>query len=144
MPQRAQAVALGTLVWCLMVTPAYALLTDRYGWAGKRVMDFSDRPVPWALDADIDGQVGYPLVVDGPRANCSDGSWTVQFSDTSLNMPPGLEMNMATGAITGIPRERGHWIVTLRASLIQCGGQDYGEFTQELRFHIAGTGKVIE
>jgi len=49
------------------------------------------------------------------------------------------------GDITGIPTARGHWIVTVSISNIQCNGLIYGTlaFQQQLRFHITGSGEVI-
>lgn len=91
--------------------------------------------------SDIDGQVGYKLYASSPRGRCApSGSWTGATSIVSGNLPPGLYFESHN--ITGIPTERGHWIVKLKLSSIQCNGSYYKDFEQELRFHITGTGKV--
>lgn len=92
---------------------------------------------------NVDGQVGYQLFVSGPTGRCEPSkSWTASSSVVSGTLPPGLTLNSAPFTITGIPRERGHWIVKLRMSNIECGGLYYKDFEQELNFHITGTGKV--
>lgn len=104
-----------------------------------------------AKDIDINGEVGHPLSVSGPDYRCSGYPVSRSVFATgsgeviSGELPPGLALN-ANGdhKITGIPTQRGHWIVTMRASGIECDGQSYAGFTQQLRFHITGTGKVIE
>lgn len=96
----------------------------------------------WA--GDVNGQVGYPLGVGGPTASCRpSGTWSLNTSVVSGALPPGLSIGDG-GAIGGIPTERGHWIVRLRAYNIQCNGTGYDGFEQELRFHITGSGQVIQ
>lgn len=100
--------------------------------------------------SDIDGEVGHRLYVGGPRAKCIEckgcdaGSWTSSWTVVSGSFPPGLSWGDAA-SISGIPSERGHWIVKVKLYNIRCNGGDYDgccSFTQELRFHIKGTGKV--
>ena len=94
---------------------------------------------------DINGEVGHSLWVKGPTAVCEpDNNWGGQFSIVSGTLPPGVEMDNA-GNISGIPTERGHWIVVVTVSNIQCNGiPNNMDFTAQLCFHITGTGKVIE
>lgn len=92
---------------------------------------------------DVDGQVGYQLYVSGPKGRCEPSkSWTANSTIVSGSLPPGLTLNSAPSTITGIPRERGHWIVKLKMYNIECGGNYYKDFEQELNFHITGSGKV--
>lgn len=101
-----------------------------------------------AVDVDIDGEVGHPVYVNGPTANCEpNGNWTLRIEVATGTLPPGLELVMegsGYGAIKGIPQERGHWIVTMRAYDLKCNDGGYEGFTQQVRFHISGTGKVIQ
>lgn len=93
-------------------------------------------------NTNVDGQVGYELYVDPPRGRCEPyKNWTGSSSVVSGTLPPGLTIT-SNSTITGIPRERGHWLVKLRMSNIQCGGVYYKDFEQELNFHITGTMKV--
>ena len=70
---------------------------------------------------DIDGDVGYRLYINGPRArcitctNCAPGTWSGNSSVISGNFPPGLSFaSDGTSKIEGIPTERGNWIVKLK------------------------------
>jgi hypothetical protein len=93
--------------------------------------------------SDIDGQVGYSLYVSNPRGRCeTSGQWTCSAEIVSGSLPPGLQLNDAPYTITGIPTERGHWIVQMKISNIMCNGSYYQDFNQELRFHITGSGRV--
>lgn len=92
---------------------------------------------------NVEGQVGYQLYVSGPTGRCEPSkSWSGGASLIAGTLPPGLTLNSAPFTISGIPKERGHWLVKLRMSNIQCGGLYYKDFEQELNFHITGTGKV--
>ncbi len=97
---------------------------------------------------DIDGEVGYPLHVESPRANCQPGgSWTYSAEVSDGTLPPGVYMSTASGeygVIKGIPTQRGHWIVEVRAYNFRCQGNNYMGFRQQLRFHIKGSGQVIQ
>ena len=95
--------------------------------------------------SDIDGQIGYPLSVSGPRGRCVPSRvWAAVINVVSGTFPPGITLNAAPWTISGTPTDqaRGHWIVKLRLSDIECGGAHYADFEQELRFHITGSGKV--
>jgi hypothetical protein len=46
--------------------------------------------------------------------------------------------------ISGIPTERGHWIVEITMNPLYCGGATFWGFKQKLLFHITGSGKVIQ
>lgn len=95
--------------------------------------------------SDINGEVGHPVHVSGPQGKCLPSrQWFGRPSVVSGSLPPGLTLNSAPWTITGIPTERGHWIVRLKVSEIQCEGKSYKDFEQELRFHITGTGKVFK
>ena len=95
--------------------------------------------------SDVDGEVGHPVFVSGPLGKCLPSrSWSGRASVVSGSLPPGLTLNAAPSTVTGIPTERGHWIVRLRMSEIQCEGKYYKDFEQELRFHIKGTGRVFK
>jgi hypothetical protein len=94
--------------------------------------------------ADINGEVGNRLYVNGPRALCHPSrSWRADKRIVSGELPPGL--NFASGDdIQGIPTQRGHWIVNLETYNVECQGNNYKGFTQELRFHITGSGRVVQ
>jgi len=94
---------------------------------------------------DINGEVGHPMFVNGPTADCQpSGNWTANSRILSGTLPPGVTLNHAPSTITGLPTERGHWIVKMELYDVQCGGQGYEGLTQELRFHISGSGKVVQ
>jgi hypothetical protein len=102
------------------------------GWYGTRA------------DVDINGEVGHPLDIGYPRANCvPSGNWSGGNRVDSGTLPPGMSMG-EHGGISGLPSERGHWIVKMEMYNVQCGGSSYEGFTQTLRFHITGSGKVVE
>ncbi|HEX8925291.1 MAG TPA: hypothetical protein VF786_05835 [Terriglobales bacterium] len=103
------------------------------GWQGVR------------YDVDINGEVGHQLYVSNPTARCEPSRhWSGDAQIVSGALPSGLSMDYSTMRISGIPTERGHWIVKMKLSNVQCGGSYYEGFTQELRFHITGTGRVIQ
>jgi|GEM_PF-2268753 len=94
---------------------------------------------------DINGEVGHSLFVSSPRARCLPGQWTANRYIVSGTLPPGLTLNSGPSTITGIPTERGHWIVKIKMYDISCNDKNFDgccSFTQELRFHISGSGKV--
>ena len=102
-----------------------------------------------ATAIDIDGQIGYPLTVGYPSASCitangQTGTWNLSASVTSGALPPGLSLDTSNYQITGIPTARGHWIVEMNSGGLTCNGQSYMGFTQELRFHIKGSGEVVQ
>jgi len=97
----------------------------------------------WGVD--INGEVGHPLTIGGPTANCVPGrNWSAATRIVSGELPPGLTLNDAPWTITGIPTQRGHWILKIELYNVQCNGQGYQGLTQELRIHISGSGKVVE
>jgi len=97
---------------------------------------------------DIDGEVGHPVYVGSPRANCKpSGNWSLNVEVSDGTLPPGLSLSTVSGeygVIKGIPTSRGHWIVEMRAYDLKCEGKYYMGFTQQLRFHISGSGRVIQ
>ncbi|HEY0844656.1 MAG TPA: putative Ig domain-containing protein [Noviherbaspirillum sp.] len=114
------------------------------GWSGASVY-FPGNANGTASDINIDGQVGYSLSVDAPRANCSvAGGWQAATSIVSGSLPPGLSIESPAPIISGVPTERGHWVVTLQLDPIYCGGKSFWGFQQKLYFHISGSGKVIQ
>lgn len=93
---------------------------------------------------DIEGEIGHPLTVNGPTADCEPSrDWSGDQRINSGKLPPGLTMDDKSGGITGIPTVRNHFVVEVELYNVQCGGNSYRGFTQELRFHITGTGKVV-
>jgi|SRR5579864_9565853 len=129
----------------------------------------------WTPKGDVDGKVGYPLSITGPRMVRDDPNypnWTADIVIESGQLPPGLIMRESganTGDISGVPTERGTWIVIFKiANLTSNGhrftmqgapdvlvenqgwknqddcvedGQGYCSLTT-IRFHITGSGKV--
>ena len=118
------------------------------GWNSVQVTYLgSNEGVAWSIDPD--GEVGHPLYVSSPTANCTNASgqsasWTMDSSIISGSLPPGITLNSSSFDIEGIPTERGHWIVELNSGGLTCDGKGYLGFKQELRFHITGTGKVVQ
>ena len=92
--------------------------------------------------ADINGEVGHRLFVQGPTARCEPSrKWDTQYRVLSGKLPPGMDI-LNSLDIVGIPEDRGHWIVRLQIYDVECGGNYYQGFDQELRFHITGSGRV--
>ncbi|MEK6372113.1 MAG: hypothetical protein AABO58_05405 [Acidobacteriota bacterium] len=114
-----------------------------YGLKGWNYSSVWSSPTENTVEAaDINGEVGHPLTVEGPRMRVSpSGNWTGNKSVVSGSLPPGLTMDNY-GQIKGIPTERGHWIVKVELGTVTAVGQTWLGFTQELRFHITGSGKV--
>lgn len=145
MSLRRGLIAMGALAFCFVTASGYAGITEQYGWNYKPVIyDGMDGHEGSVEGVDIDGEVGYPLFVKGATANCEPThEWNGSAEVILGALPPGLTLQ-DNFDITGIPTERGHWIVSIKLSDIQCDGSYYMGFTQQLRFHITGTGKVIE
>jgi hypothetical protein len=133
---------------------------------------FQDYWKDWTPSGDVDGKVGYPLSIKGPRTS-SSGDWSADFVGIdSGQLPPGLsvsEIGGRRGDISGIPTERGHWVVTMKISNLRLnghlytvegapdvlvenqgwknyddcveGGRGYCRLTT-IRFHITGSGEV--
>lgn len=94
--------------------------------------------------ADFDGEIGRPIWVIGPQANCRPSQqWSSHYRIISGQLPPGVYIRNDNYYIEGIPEDRGHYIVKLELYDILCGGTYYNGFTQELRFHITGSGRVV-
>lgn len=145
MCQKKWLVVMG-LVLCLASTSGYASsFTNIKGWNYAEVFfDGISGHEGIVSGVDIDGEVGHPLYVNGPTAVCEpSGHWTLNVKIEKGELPPGMEFDEHFG-ITGIPTQRGHWIVTIRADDFTCEGQTYMGFTQQVRFHITGSGQVIE
>jgi hypothetical protein len=117
------------------------------GWFGQDAWYNRDRQINIAGGVDINGEVGHPLYVGGPRARCtgpggSNPGWSASHRVTSGELPPGIDFESNSSGLQGIPTERGHWIVQLELDNVTCNGTTYAGVTQELRFHISGTGRV--
>lgn len=96
--------------------------------------------------AEVDGQDGHLISVYGPSGKCLPSrSWTGRTRHISGSFPPGVHFGGdKSWDITGIPTERGHWVVKLELYNVECGALHYDGFQQELRFHITGSGKVVQ
>ena len=120
-------------------------LTNVTGWNGVPV-DYSNGGIGTTAGIDINGQVGYRLVVPAPTSGCAGSDFgyggPVRGGAT---LPPGLGWDaLGNDTISGIPTERGHWIVQIERLEIVCNGITYNGFRQELRFHITGSGRVVQ
>ena len=146
MRQRKWFVSVGAAVLCLITTSAYAgHFTDIKGWNYTPAYFDGVEGHEGTVDGiDINGEVGHPLDVNGPTALCEPSrNWTLDVEVTSGTLPPGLEFGNSWH-VQGIPTKRGHWIVTVHAYNFTCESEKYMGFTQQLRFHITGTGDVIQ
>ena len=118
-----------------------------YGWSnGGNSYEFAWVPGATqnvANDIDVNGELGHPLYVSGPTANCAPGQWSGPERILTGRFPAGVSMK-GNGDLTGIPTERGHFIVTLVTDQITCNGSNYPGFRQEVRFHITGSGEVVQ
>ena len=128
------------LMFFFTASTVYAGLSNLHGWNDTPIYGNSTT----ASGIDIDGEVGHPVSVRGPSANCEPGGrWSSDTDVISGQLPPGLSEGSG-GKISGIPTKPGHWIVEVKNSNITCNGQGYKGYTQQLRFHIKGTGRVIQ
>lgn len=114
---------------------------NQRGWNGAEYISHNQT---YAAQ-DLNGEVGHPLSVYGPYGECGNGSaYSRSMYVQSGTLPPGLHLDSSSGTISGIPTERGHWIVTL-VNTPACGGSvAFATKTQQLRFHITGSGQVIQ
>lgn len=113
------------------------------GWNGQVAYKTGDSWIASAID--VNGQVGYPLTVYPPTAECipkTSVKWSASSELVSGKFPPGIGFKQGEHTITGIPTERGHWITTMKVWDVNCNGNFYLGFTQEIRFHITGSGVV--
>jgi hypothetical protein len=95
---------------------------------------------------DIDGEVGHPLVISAPSGTCPAGGVAEVGGERPVygdSLPPGLALR-ADAAISGIPTQSGYWIVGMHVETWTCPGANflYWGFSQEIRFHITGTGQA--
>jgi hypothetical protein len=147
---RAKWLVTAVLVLCAAASVVYAAsFTNVKGWNyASTFYEGVQGKEGTASDVDIDGEVGHPVYVSSPTALCEPSrSWNLSIEVASGVLPPGLELireGSDYGAIKGIPTKRGHWIVTMHAYDLKCEGGNYMGFTQQLRFHISGTGEVIQ
>jgi hypothetical protein len=98
---------------------------------------------------DVDGEVGHRLSLGYPTLLCLPArQWSGSARVVSGQLPPGIHLNPGTLEVSGIPLERGHWIVRLHLYDIGCSGNTYQlkDYLSpvEVRFHISGTGRVIQ
>ena len=148
MRHRKWFVVMGAVVLCLNAAYGYAYDYKVTGWNREGVNFMCStcgaEGIQWDFGGtDIDGEVGHPLTVKSPTMACP-GDWYAR--DTRIvsgTLPPGLTFDKS-GNISGIPTERGHWVMMVGMYNIQCNGESAKGFTQQLRFHITGTGKVID
>ncbi len=144
-------VMIGSIL-CLTASVVYASsFTNVHGWNYTETYYYGkgEGQEGTAGDADINGEVGHPLYVSGPSGSCLPShNWTLNMEVATGALPPGLEIVQVGGsdygAIKGIPTKRGHWIVTMHAYNFTCDDKGYMGFTQQVRFHITGTGEVIQ
>ena len=119
---------------------AYAGLSNVRAWNDTPVI--GDANITSGID--IDGEVGHRLTVEGPTTSCQPGGkWSGDIEVASGELPPGLA-KQSNGDISGIPTQRGHWVVEMRVYNLTCNGDSYQGYTQELLFHISGSGRVIQ
>ncbi len=115
------------------------------GYGGQTAYGSSSDSMWTAGDLDIDGTVGHPFYISTPNAYMVPTSvtWNGDIRIVSGTLPTGLQLDYGTWAITGIPTERGHWIVNIEVSNLHgSDGKQYGGFKQQIRFHITGSGEV--
>lgn len=123
-------------------------LYDLKGWAYSGVW-WPGSGTGTATAVDIDGTVGHPLTIYGPTGSTSPNGapWSYNYRIDSGQLPPGLAFDTPSySAISGIPTERGHWIIQLEVYNLQLTTPyfSYAGFTQQLRIHITGSGEVNE
>jgi hypothetical protein len=145
------ALAIGAIHWAGCVAPqqrnTYHEPTEPgfyniKGWGYSYVYFANKDSEGKAGDIDSDGTVGHPYTLGGPTTLAiPTHHWTATATIQSGTLPPGLTMN-DDFSISGIPTERGHWIVTLHLADMITNGVTYYGFTQQVRFHITGSGEV--
>ena len=88
------------------------------------------------------GTLNASCLVQGSNGHLTFGSGSYSVTITSGSLPPGLQLNSSSGEISGIPTERGHFVLTLSFSGY-CADGSYSD-TKQLIFHVKGSGKVVE
>lgn len=137
-------VAFGISLGCASTSSQKTLSAGLYEW------EWSKR------GGDFNLEVGHPFMELGAFGICMPGgtssnsrnsiNWSANTRIISGSLPPGLKVTNkhGYGSIEGIPTERGHWIITQEIYNISCAGKFYGDEQRVLRFHITGSGKVIQ
>lgn len=140
------------LISCAKTAPEPVRTPGIYGVIGWKGSTCFDQEMS-CTDVDYDLQVGYPMTLQGPEVNCYP-NWRWESTPTTIEsgtLPPGMKFvhgrwgggyGGMVESITGIPTERGHWIVKLRMGTILCNGDTYKGYVQDVRFHVTGTGVV--
>ena len=152
--QRSFLIIFATLIFlaCNTKTSLASFFEVHRGWNNAYLTPDNQKDGT-APGTDIDGKVGYPLNVDTPRAACRENAkddtfitWIYNPTITSGTLPPGVAFGDSNAGfpITGIPTQRGHYIVTVASGPINCNGETFNGFTQQLRFHITGSGEVVQ
>ena len=141
-----------TIAGCAYGPPAHARAQQKIeepglyrltGWNGASSDNAGDAT---ASDIDVNGEIGHPLTVYQPQAHCvspTNTGWNTSSAGlVSGTFPPGLALDQNKLTISGIPTDRGHWIIKIKISGITCNNRNYGSLAQVIRFHITGTGQV--
>lgn len=132
----AKSTGLMALIWIAMPV-AHAQQVGVYsGWNGSTSRS----------EVDVEGKVGYGLNVLGPALKCGNGlGYHTETEILTGSLPPGMIKYFGSnslGRVGGTPTERGHYITTLQIK-IYCGS-NISYYTQVVRFHITGSGQVIQ
>lgn len=93
---------------------------------------------------DMDAKVGYPFeaYVNGAcESAIYREAWTYDLT-YSGTLPPGV--TLGRDRITGIPRERGTFIIQLKLTNSVCNGERKQDHEEQLRIHVTGSGKVSD
>ena len=93
-------------IFAFTASTVYAGLNNLHGWKDTPIYGNSTT----ASGVDIDGEVGHPIYVYGPTANCTpSGNWTLNVKVSSGALPPGVFLSTKSGKyghIEGIPVKR--------------------------------------
>jgi hypothetical protein len=93
---------------------------------------------------DINAEVGHPFAVYVSGA-CESATAQERWSYNltySGSLPPGV--TLGDDRLSGIPSQRGHYIVHLKLSNSVCLGESKQNHEEELRIHVTGSGKVLD
>jgi hypothetical protein len=134
----------------LMFTFAAAMLTSLFGCmipgSGGRHSQMRGAGL-WDVhlpSGDLDAKVGYPFsasVYGSCESEKNREQWTYYLSYSGA-LPPGLTLQQ--NGITGIPTERGNYILHLRLTNSVCNGQSMEGDESDVRIHVTGSGAVIQ